>query len=376
VSSLKSDSFGLKWAKFFLLRDTIGKALLALTAVLVASWVMFAKDNTTFALVAGASLVFTVLFSLIHYVTVGKYKENAEYKFYDAIYNDCDFSPPYKKRDMRPLKVEWKRLRVSKIAINASSNSSVAKSAKEWRTIKLSVEDSFKLAGNNIVAILDNHSAGRIVFVAGTDEQFAPGGEYSSVWFKEGLYAFTYEMLAHYGDPLPRLTVFELDEDGKRQPRLKRVQVEITNTPSSYQKKDYESHFRQRYDSPEHIWTFDWNPSGVTIESVERGSQKDRTIQATKSVADLISSSVSTAFHFYNSRGYLFKPNMVEWSSGGRIATIINIDFLQSDISRPDQIDRFEELMSQGLIQLFRGVQYEYDWNVDAFEKSLTIRVI
>lgn len=373
---MKSDSFGLKWAKFFLLRDTIGKVLLALTAVLIATWVVFAKDNLTFGLVAGGFFVFTVLFSFLHYVTVGKYKENTEYKFYDAIYSDCDFSPPYKKRDMRPLKVEWKGLKVSRVAINASSNSSVAKSAKEWRTIKLSVEDSFKLAGTNIVAILDNHSAGRMMFIAGTDEQFAPGGEYSSAWFKEGLYAFTYEMLAHYGTPLPRLTVFELDQDGKRQPRLKRVQVELTNTPSTYEKKDYESHFRQRYDSTEHIWTFDWNPSGVTIESVERGSQKDRTIQATKSVADLISSSVSTAFHFYNSRGYLFKPNMVEWSSDGRIATRISVDFLQSDVSRPDQIDRFEELMSQGLIQLFRGVQYEYDWNVDAFEKSLTIRVV
>ena len=373
---MKSDSLALKWGKFFLLRDTVGKSFLALAAALIAAWFLLAKDSTTFGLVAGGSLVFAVMFSFLHYVTVGKYKENAENRFYDAIYSNCDFSPPYKKRDLRPVQVEWKGLRVSKVSVAATSNSSAAKSTKEWRNIKLSVEDSFKLAGNNVVALLDNHSSGRIAFAVGNDEQFAPGGEYSSAWFKEGFLAFTYEMLTNYGTPLPRLQGLVLKEDGKSQPQLQRVQIELSYTPASYEKKTFEANFRQRYEPAGKICTFAWESAGVTIETIERGSQQDRTNQATKSVADLISSSISTAFHFYNSKGHLFTPNMIEWSSDGHTPATIHVDFLQSDVSRPDQIDRFEELMIQGLIQQFRGVQYDFIWDVTAYEKTLTIRAV
>jgi hypothetical protein len=373
---MQSESLVSKWLRFFLLKDKLGKIFLALTGGAVAVWLLFAKDSLTFGLVAGGFLAFTILFSFLNYITVGKYKEAAEIKFYDAIYSDCGLSSSYKGRDMKQIRVQWKGLRVSKVLVTASANSSVAKSAKEWLNIKLSVEDSFKLAGNNVAAVLDDLSSGRLTFVIGNDEQFAPGGEYSSAWFGEGLRSFTYEMLAHYGTPLPRLQGLTLKEDGETQPQFQRVQVELMNTPSSYEKKSFESNFRQRYEASDQVCTFVWNSSGVTVESIKRGSQQDKSLQASKSIADLISSSISTAFHWYDSRAYLFSPNMIDWSADQQQAVSITIDFLQSDVSRPDQVARFEELVTQGLTQLFRGVLYEYIWNVNAFEKTVTIKAV
>lgn len=371
---MEKDSFSYQWLRYFLTRDIVGKLLLLLTVILATVWALFVRESIPFALVVVGALVVTVLFSLLNYATVGRMREKAEYKFYDAIHSACDLPYSFKGRNMKGIKVHWKGLKVARVALTVSSNSSAAKSAKEWRSIKLSVEDSFKLTGSSVVALLENHNAGRLEFVAGNDAQFAAGGEYSRAWFEEGLRAFTYEILAEYGTPLPRLRI-NLHEDGRSQPHLESVEIQLTNTTSNYDKKNFEASFRNRYEQPDTLWGFKWDSTGVTIESISKGSEQDKKIQTAKSIEDLIALSARTAFHKYSSDGdYIFTHDMIGWShGGGNDVETISINFLQGDLSQPDQLRRFESLMSQGLTQLFHTT-FEYSWDITPYEKKVFIR--
>lgn len=276
---------------------------------------------------------------------------------------------------MKQIRVSWKGLRVKAVTIFASSNSQAAKSAKEWRNIKLSIIDSFKLSGNNVIAVLDKHSTGTLEFLVVGDTQHGSTNAYKQIELEERLYAFTYETLFHYGTPLPRLLDIKFEDDNKGSLLLKEFQIKLLNTANNYEKKAFEASFNNRYESDESLWTFDWFSEGVVLRSIDKGSEKDKRIRSTMSIVDLISSSVSTAFHWYSKEGYVFKSSMIEWSNNQTEVSSFTINFLQSDISRPEQVERFEQLISQGLSQLFPLRQHEYLWNITAFEKNLTVQL-
>lgn len=370
---MKSQSLTQKWITFLLVRDTISKTILGLSAITIAIWFLAFRDSVTFALVAFGALVFGFVFSFLNYVTVGRYREVAEQKFYDAIYSDCDFAAPYTgRREMKKIKVQWSGLKVNRVIVHANTNSSVAKSGKQWRNLKLAVSDCFKLTGTQVVAILGNQTKGHFEFVAVTDQQVAPGGEYSAADFEEKLLSFIYESLSSFGTPLPRLRCFEIDEDGRSKPRIKRFDILLQDTPSTYSKSDFEKHLKANHESSAKVWIFNWTEDGVAVEAIPKGSDREKRVIAEASVLDLISASVRTSFNWYDKK-YILTPKMIRWTPNETPETI-TIDFLQNDVSETYHVEKFEDRVRQGLAQQFRGIEYSFEWNVSATEKILTIR--
>lgn len=369
---MKAQSLTQKWIKFLLVRDTISKAMLGLSAITIAIWFLAFRDSTIFALIAFGALLFGFVFSFLNYVTVGRYREAAEQKFYDAIYSDCDFAAPYTgKREMKKIKVQWSGLKVNRVIVHATTNSSVAKSGKQWRNLKLAVSDSFKIAGTQVVAILGNQTKGHFEFVAVTDQQVAPGGEYSTAEFEEKFLSFIYETLSSYGTPLPRLRYLELDEDGRSKPKIQRFDIRLQDIPSTYTKSDFETNLKANHESSAKVWTFNWTEDGVTVEAIPHGSEREKRVIAETSILGLISSSVRTSFNWYDKK-YILAPKMIRWSSEETPETI-TIDFLQNDVSETYHVEKFEDRVRQGLAQQFRGIEYSFEWNVTATEKIMTI---
>lgn len=336
-------------------------------------WYITDRESMTFALVVFGVMTFALVFSFLNYVTVGRYREAAEHRFYDAIYYACDFNSEFNGgREMKKIKVEWSGLKVKRVTVLATTNSNASKSSKEWRSVKLAVSDSFKITGTQVVAILQNQSKGQLEFVAVTDEQVAPGGEHSAAAFEENFIAFVYEAFSSYGTPLPKLRCFELEEDGRRKPRIKRFDVVLYDTPSSYERSNFEKNLKERYASSAKVWVFDWTEDGVSVEAIASGSDKEKRVLASGSIIDLVSSAVSSSFNWYG-KGHVCNAKMIRWSKD-HIPMSITVDFLQNDVSSENRIEDFENHVRRGLSQIYSGIKFDFDWNITAEEKLLTIR--
>lgn len=369
---MQSQPLVLRWTRFLFGRDKIGQALLAISIIAIAIWLLAVRDSMTFGLVSLGLLIFALVFSFLNYVTVGRYRETAEERFYDAIYSNCDFRSSFNGREMKKIKVQWSGLRVNRVIVHAATNSNAAKSGKEWRSLKLAVSDSFKLAGKQVVAILENQAKGHLEFVVVTDQQIAPGGEYSSAAFAENFMSFIYENFSSYGTPLPRLRHFEIDENGHSKPKLKSFDIVLHGTPSSYDRSTFAKNLKARYESSAKVWIINWTEDGVNVEAIKKGSEKEKRVLAEQSVIDLVSSSVTASFSWYGDH-HVLNSKMIQWSSDG-IPESITVDFLQNDVSREYQVEKFENHVRQGLSQLFKGIKYQFEWNVSAVDKMLTIR--
>jgi len=369
---MSSKPFLSSWMKYLFKRDTISKALFGLSAVAGGIW-YFSGYNPDIGKVAGIVLIAAVLFSFLFYVTVGRVQEKSEIKFYDAIYTDCDWTAPYKGRDMKRIKVDWFFLWPRSVSVLAESNSRVVTGSSSWRSVKLSVSDSFLHRGEHILTNFTGHRQGKLSFVFLKDTEMETRSNKEAL-IEEGLYEFAYGNLYDYGNVRPKLVSSRIGNDEKGEPVLETARIEFSKQVSNYDRNHFESNFRQRYESPSVVWTFKWEYSSVEITAVPRGSTEERRLQGSKVIASLVSSSVRSAFSLYSNDEYSFNEEMIRWSQDGKKVEAITIDFLQADVSRDQRVEDFEKRIVQGLGKLFKDTAWEFDWNVDAFEQTVTIK--
>lgn len=366
--NMKNESLGSKWLKFFAIKDKIGKILFGVSVIILVSWFLSDKQSMTFLLVAVGSILFSLLFSFLSYLTVGKYRENAEYKFYDAIAFSCDLPRGYSnKREMRRVKVKWGFLRPKSIKVLASTNSSVGKRGTEWRNVKLSIEDSFKVPGENIVTIFDNHVSGRLDFLIGERKN---NGDLNEL--KEVIYSLTYESFGRRDVQLPRINYIEPDRHGRNS--FERLEIETFKSLMNFENKGFEKSFRQRYETDENILVFTWNGTVVTITSILKDSEEAKTFQATKAIENLIVTATSNAFMRLDRNDYIIESDEIDWSANGEKLNNINVNYLHSDMSQQERKERFENLIIQGLAQLYPTMLYELIWSVNPYETILSIQ--
>lgn len=313
-------------------------------------------------------LVVTVLFSFLSFLTMGRYRINRENKFYDAVAFDCGWERSYKGREAKRVIPKWQGLKIESLTLNIDKASYVTTSINKWKTIKMSVLDEFPLKASGLVTIFDNHSQGKLTFQA-----YDPARETAqdkSLVFKESLYAYVYEMIGRPGQPLPVLTIsLGNDQDGLY---VDSMHISTSSSVERYTQKTFESNFKRTYHNDDRTYTFTWGQNTVEIKSFERGSDEDRIIQGSKSLIELMGSSINGSFYGSLNKDYILTPEMITWGQDN-IMESLTIDFTHSDISRPDHVEKFEMLANQGLYQLFKHRQWDFAWDISAFEKSVTI---
>lgn len=368
---MNNEKTSIKWIRYLITRDNVSKLLFSAATFSIIAWFLIGDKNMTFAMVAGSILVFATIYSFLSYITLGQYREKAEQKFYDAIAYSCSFPSRYNGRKIKLIKTSWSFNRLKAITINASLNSQLTKNAKEWQKIEASIHDSFKLAGTTLVPNFEKHSKGQLSFISAKDSQIAPGGELSDTYFASQIQATLYGLTISRNN-LPEIRQLTTTPNQT----IETLTVDFFYIPIKYERGNIENTIQQQYRTSETVLAMHWENTQFHVQAIHKGTREEKIYQATNSVTDLVHSVMSTSFQRYSKEGYIFNPDKIEWGSTVDKMLTMDIDFLQSDISRTDNIERFETLMTQGLRQLFPQAQYQYNWRVDAFSKIVTIKAI
>lgn len=362
----KKKSLGAMWFKYFLARDKAAKLVALGAIVFIALWVLVFKDSMS-VLIPLAVFAATLVFSFLSFIAVGLPRMATETKLYDAIDSDCKFPSKYKGRAMDRIKVEWGWVIAKKVTIQPEISSSAVTSSSTWRSLRSSVSDAFTRGRINYITIFDEHERGILTFIQEGMSDPAIEANYRRV---EDLTSFVYDSLDKYGHALPRIRNLVMGIDGNEDLPAS-FSVSLSYQAESYNKKSFERDFKQKYDNPNVIWVFKWSGLGVEISHVLRGTEAERKQYVAKTLADLISASYSTAFTFAD-KDYTFSDEMVDWDKDLNPERL-TIDFMHTDVSRVDKQERFEQLVTQGLHQIFKTPYWDFQWTVSPYEKILTI---
>lgn len=373
---MNKNKFALDWLKYLLLSDHLSKILLLASVAGLVFFGLGGFQATTMGLVFGALLAVSLFVSLGSYLFIGKFREACMNNFYDAVRYSGDLPTEYQGRDLKHIKVVWKGRKAKSVRLAVSTNSPAVQSSTEWRTVKRAASENFKFEDKNILTFLDEHSSGVFRFTSVGDAELANNPDAAIAISKEDAYSFAYEALSSSGHTLPLIRNFdaELTTDGRV--KIKAVTLQFDQQVSDYDIQRFESAFNRQYQNADTQWVFEWSASNVVIKAVERGSNHERIVVATKSLEKLIDSAVSSGLGIYDDGGYLFHAKDIQWGERPIHVENFTIDFLRSDISRPDRIEDFESLMEQGLKQLFPKSHWKFVWDVDAFRKAVYISKI
>jgi hypothetical protein len=373
---MEKNKFAVDWLKFLILSDHISKLLLVVSIGGLVAFGMEGFQATTVGLVSGALLAVSLLFSLGSYLFIGKFREACVKNFYDAVRYSGDLPSEYQGRDLKHIKVVWKGRKAKSVRFTVSTNSPAVTSSTEWRTVKRAASESFKFEDKNILTFLDEHSSGVFRFTSVGDAELTNGPDAAITVSKENMYSFAYEALSSSGHTLPLIRNFDAELTADGRVKINAVTLKFDQQVSDYDIQRFESSYNRQYQNAEAQWVFEWSASDVIIKSVERGSHHERIVAATKSLERLIDSAVSSGLGIYDDGGYLFNSKDIRWGERPIHVENFTIDFLRSDVSRPDRIEDFESLMEQGLKQLFPKSHWKFTWDVDAFKKAVYISKI
>lgn len=355
------------WLKYLIRRDKTSKIVILLAVAFTTFAFTIAKDSID-PLIAIGVLAGSFIFSFLSYVCVGLPRIATEHKFYDAIDGDCKFPGKYSGRTMGRIKVDWGFLVAKKVTVHAEIASSATTSSSTWRSIRSAVSDAFNGGRQSYITIFDEHDRGTLTFLLpGTLKDPALEEKYRKI---EDLTSFVYDTLHKYGNSLPRIKNLAGFEDGSDFPDS--LMISLPYQVEKYSRQSFERDFKQKYENSNVLWMFKWSGLGVEISCIERGSAEERRLYVVKSITDLIASSYGTAFT-YSNKDYVFTEEMIGWDNEGKPERL-TIDFLHSDISRPDRQQRFQELLIQGLHQILKTPYWEFKWAVSLYEKILTVQ--
>lgn len=370
---MNKNKFAADWLKYLIVSDHISKLLLLVSVAGLVFFGMGGFQATTMGMIFGSLLVVSLLVSLGSYLFIGKFREACVKKFYDAVGSSGDLPSEYRGRELKRIKVTWKGRRAESVHLTVSTNSRAVTSRYEWRTVKRAASENFKFVERNVLIFLEDQSSGVFRFISASDAALTNSPEVAIAISKENMYSFAYEALSSSGHTLPSIRNFdaELATDGSV--KMNAVTLQFDQQLSSYDVNRFESAFNRQYQNASSQWTFEWSSSNVVITAVERGSSRERIISATKSLEMLIESASSTGLNIYGREGYSFNSKDIQWGERPIHVENFTIDFLRSDISRPDRVERFETLMEQGLKQLFPKSHWKFAWDVDAFKKAVYI---
>lgn len=373
---MDKNKFAAGWLKYLILNDHLSKILLLVSVAGLVFFGMGGFQATTMGLVFGALLIVSLLFSMGSYLFIGKFREACVNNFYDAVRYSGDLPTEYQGRDLKHIKVVWKGRKAKSVRLVVSTNSPAVQSSTEWRTVKRAASENFKFEGKNILTFLDEHSSGVFRFTSVGDAELANNPDAAIAISKENTYSFAYEALSSSGHTLPLIRNFDAELTADGRVKINAVTLQFDQQVSDYDIQRFESAYSRQYQSADAQWVFEWSASNVAIKAVERGSDHERIVVATKSLEKLIDSAVSSGLGIYDDGGYLFHPKDIQWGERPVHVENFSIDFLRSDISRPDRIEDFESLMEQGLKQLFPKSHWKFVWDVDAFRKAVYISKI
>lgn len=370
---MDKNKFGVDWLKYLIVSDHISKLLLLVSVAGLGIFVAGGFQATTMGLVFGCLLIVSLLFSLGSYLFIGKFRETCVNNFYDAVRYSGDLPSEYQGRDLNRIKVVWKGRKAKSVRFAVSTNSPAVTSSSEWRTVKRAASENFKFENKNILTFLDEHSSGVFRFTSVGDAELASNPDAAIAVDKENMYSFAYEALSSIGHTLPLIRNFDAELTPVGSVKVTAVTLQFDQQLSDYDIQRFESAYNRQYQSADSQWVFEWSASNVAIKAVERGSDHERVVTATKSLERLIDSAVSSGLGIYDDGGYLFNPKDIQWGERPIHVENFMIDFLRSDVSRPDRIEDFESLVEQGLKQMFPNSHWKFQWNVDAFKKVVYI---
>lgn len=355
--------FLIGWRNHIFRGDKISLPFIALSIIIAAAWGYLAEDKATLVYPLGL-LALAIAFSFFSYVFLGIPRTALSNKFYDAIYSACGFSPSYRGREKSRIKVLWKGIEAQQVTVRLDTASHVTTSSKEWRNVKMAASDTLGLGKKTYAVDFTEHTQGIL------NLKLVKEGDADSTRLLETefLYSFVYDALSRHGFPLPKITGLVLD--GQNSPS--ELSIALRHTVERYNKSSFEKNFAEKYDR-DFISIFDWSADGVSISRINKGSQEERKFYSEKSLADLVHSSFNSAFLRSDSDAYHFDSKRVQWNEDVSRPEEVIIDFGHADISRPEDIERFEKLFGQGLRQLFRTNSWNFGWNISASEKFLVI---
>lgn len=363
----KKTSLWSNWLKYLISRDKVSKIAILLGLAFAGLWFLALKDtvNILFPLgfFAGA-----LVFSLLSYICVGLPRLATEKKLYDSIASDCKFPWKHEGRTLGRIKVEWGFLLAKKVTVQAEIASSAVTSSNTWRTLRSAVSDAFSGGRQSYITVFDEHDRGTLVFLLpgaskdpGLDEKYRKA---------EDLTSFVYDSLHKYGNSLPRIKDLKMGIEANED-IPDSFNISLPYQADSYSKKNFERDFRQKYENGNAIWVFKWSGLGVEVSHILRGTEAERKQYVAKSIADLLSSSYNSSFH-YSDKEYVFTEEMIDWDSKGNPERL-TVDFLHTDISRIDKQESFEKRVIQGMHQIFKTPYWDFKWTVSPYEKILTI---
>lgn len=355
------------WLKYLVRRDKVSKIAVTVSIILFVVWGLLLKDQISVLIPVGV-LVATALFSFVSYAGLGVPRIKAEEKFYDAIYGDCGLPSKYAGREMHRVKVDWKFLSAQSVTVQAELGSYLVTSASRWRSIKGSASDAFSRGRLNYTTVFTDHRNGVLTFLSpkhpNTDETMTA---------IEDLTSFVYSTIDKYNETLPKIENLVMGiGDDKNLPSS--FNLNLTFQTDSSDRRKFERDFKQKYDNPEVIWSFNWSGAGLDLSHVRKGTAEERKVYSLKSLSDLIKSSYSSTFLYTDRRELDLDASQVTWDNEDKPESIA-LDFMHVDISDQDRVERFENKMKQGLYQLFKAPNWAFDWQVSAYEKLLTIRL-
>lgn len=355
--------FLIGWRTHIFRGDKISLPFIALSIALAATWGYLAEDKATIVYPLGM-VVLAIVFSFFSYVLLGIPRTSLGNKFYDAIYSECGFSPSYKGREKSRIKILWKGVEAQQVTVRVDTASHVTTSSKAWRNVKMAASDSLGLGKKTYAVDFTEHTQGIL------NLQVVKEGDADSTRLLETefLYSFVYDTLSRHGFPLPKITGLVMDEQNSPS----ELSIAIRHTVERYNKSSFEKNFAEKYDR-DFISVFEWSADGVKISRINKGTQEERKFYSEKSLADLVHSSFNSAFLRSDSNAYRFDSKMVRWNDDISRPEEVVIDFGHADISRPEDIEKFEKLFEQGLRQLFRTDYWNFGWNISASEKFLAI---
>lgn len=371
---MDNQKFTSGWLKFFILHDHVSKILMALAVAGLTFCIVDKFQHPVIAMSMAALLVISVAMSFFTYLIVGKYREACVSKFYDAVRYAGDLPMEYQGRDLKRIKIDWKWRRVRSLKFSVSTNSPAVQSDHEWRTVQRAARESFQFEHKHMLTFLEKHSAGVFVFRSATDEELASNSNAAVAVVKESMYAFAYETLSSTGHTLPLITRFDVEGNDAGRLSLHTVEIRFDQQVSEYDMQRFESAYNRKFRNVDAQWVFEWAANSVIIRAIAKGSEEEQQVNALHSLERLVEASVSTGFTLYDKSEYLFDADSFVWSQSEMMVSQLSIDFLRSDVSRPENVAEFESLMTQGLKQMFPNTFWEFVWDVNAYKRAVFVR--
>lgn len=364
------------WFKYFIMRDTYSKLLFLITVVAGAVWWLNDFSKTT-GTIFGALLGVTVVFSFFSYIIVGASRDRVRTKLYDQIYSSAGYPAKFTgARTLNRINIEWKGLRASRVEIRSEGTSNLSRSATEWRTLKQAVIDIVPLTGDLLYADLSHQRDGLIVLKAFSEQDLIEGDEEARQWqFMEELHSLAYNVLGSYNIPLPALHHVE---SAMVNDRLipEKLTVKAMEEPSSYDKKQFNSSFLTKYSDPDNTWGFDWTHQEVRVHRIQKDSQEAKQLTAYANLHTLLANSLRRTFITHDSEDWAFTPQMIRMDQRGLGVMDFDVDFSNTDLSDTEKLTEFEDKVSRGLTQLFPASEWDFNWDISMFNKSLNIKNI